>query len=123
MTAANPAMSLDAVSSAQDGSGMDLTGTTAGPLPTTMFLTATVTGWADTYNLQEVAAFPYANVGLEVSRDNSNFVRVANVLVNGDGQYKSVPVQAPARYARAVLDALHTRITALTLTAWVAGGS
>lgn len=123
MAQANPGESLAGVTTAGAGTAIQLaTNVTPFALPTMISMVVTVASWAINYNLQAIAAYPYASVGLEVSMDSSNWVRIGVCQPNGNGQFK-VAAAFPCLYARATLDALDTRITGGSFTAWVAGGS
>jgi hypothetical protein len=114
----NPGATLSSADSAGAGSSVQLGGSNV--LPHVISMVVTVTDWEASYDLETVAAYPYVNVGLEVSLDGSNWVRIANCQVNGNGVFKAVGT-FPCEYARANVDELDSRVTAVTLNAYVAG--
>jgi hypothetical protein len=117
---ANPAVSLNAVTSAGAGTSVDLAGAATGvAIPTSISMVVTVTGYTASWD--KVSAPPFAQIGLEVSLDSTNWVRLGALQASGNGQ-SSLVKSFPARYARGNLDQLDTRISAITVTAWVAGG-
>jgi hypothetical protein len=111
---------MSSQTSAGPGTAIDLAGAATGvAVPTTIGMVATITGMAAGWD--KVSAPPYAIVGLEVSLDNLSWVRIGSVQANGNGVFSTVKA-FPARYARGVLDTLDPRISAVTVSAWVAGG-
>jgi hypothetical protein len=120
MANANPAISLTNATAAGAGTAVDLAGAATGvALPTAIAMVVTVTGFTTSWD--KVSAPAVASVGLEVSLDNINWVRLGAVQCNGNGQF-SLARSFPSRYAHAVLDTLDARISAITVNAWVAGG-
>lgn len=119
MAASSPFQSLNAVSTVFNGTSGDMTGTTA--LAATMHSgVVTVTGYAASSMIPDVVPTnPYATVALQVSQDGTNFVTLAQVLVNNNGNYKLGPVAYPARYARAAVIAIDPRITAISIACYV----
>lgn len=123
MAQANPGQTLSGITASGAGSTVDLTGaSTAVAVPTTMSMVVTVTNFASSYNAAVNAAYPYLNIGLEVSLDGTNWVRLTACQAGANGQYKAAASGFPARYARANVDSFDTRITGVTLNAYVAGG-
>ena len=120
MEQANPGQTLSSATAAGAGTAIQLGGSNV--CPTTVSMVVTVSGFASTYNLQAVMAYPYVNVGLEVSLDNSNWVRIANCQLTGNGSFKAMGT-FPCLYARANVDTLDSRVTAITMNAYVAGGT
>jgi hypothetical protein len=116
----NPGVSLSSATSAGPGTAVDLAGAATGvAIPTVISMVVTVSSMASSWD--KVSAPPFASVGLEVSLDGTNFVRIGAVQANGNGEFSLVK-SFPARYARANLDTLDQRISALSVTGWVAGG-
>lgn len=127
MAQANPGQSLTNQTTAAAGTAVDFMGGSAGSTtvpymtPTTISAVVTVTGWASSYNAALAVAYPYVSVGLEVSLDGTNWIRIASCQVTGNGQFKTSG-SFPCRYARATLDALDSRVSAITVNALVAAG-
>lgn len=126
MTQENPGQSLAAVSAAGAGTAVDFTGGAIGSttvpyaVPGHVSMAVSVSGYAAS------SGGPYLSVGLEVSLDGSNWARIATAMVNGNnaaGQATVVRGEMPCRFARATLDALDDDITAVTVSAWVAGAA
>jgi hypothetical protein len=122
MTQANPGVAMSNVTTAGAQTGVDLTGGTTAMAAVAVSLIVTVTNWAASYDSSQVVAPPLATVGLEVSLDNTNYVRIGVCSVSGNGQFRATG-SFPCRYARAVLDTLDSRISAVTFNASVAGAS
>jgi hypothetical protein len=125
----NPGQSLTNQTTAAAGTSVDFMGENTGAVatvqpgcPTTIAAVVTVTGWASSYNAALAVAYPYVSVGLEVSLDGTNWIRIASCQVTGNGQFKASG-SFPCRFARATLDALDSRVSAITVNAWVAGGT
>lgn len=128
MANVNPGQSLTSATSAGAGTAIDMMGAATGVAGIGRTgLHVEVSGYAATSQVADVVASnPHFTVGLEVSMDNSNWSRIA--VVNGNGNTPANTALTAqgvflCRYARATLDALDTRITAITVNAWVTGSS
>lgn len=119
MAQANPGVTLSAVTAAGAGTAVDMMGAATGVAGLkNVSVVAVVSGWAVAANTA-----PTANLGLEVSLDNTTWVRLADITLSGNGTYWGQENNFPFRYARATLDALSANITGITLTATVAGSA
>lgn len=127
MANVNPGKSLNAATAAGAGASIDLSGAATGAaIPSVISLVVTCATFTTSYDASSVAAHAYATVGLEVSQDGTNWVRVGSVsvgAVTSGNRAQGTTASFPAEFARAVLDALDSRISSISVTAWVAGGT
>jgi hypothetical protein len=80
----------------------------------------TVTGYAASSQVPDVVPTnPYAQVQLQVSQDGVNFVSLAQVNVNNNGNYALGPASYPARFIRAAVTKIDPRISAISIAAYV----
>jgi hypothetical protein len=118
---ANPAQSLANVTAAGAGTAVDLAGAATGvSIPSVISMVVSVSSMTSSWD--KVSAPAYVTVGLEVSLDGTNYVRIGAVQCNANGQF-SVVKQFPARYARGSVDTLDPRISTVAINGWVAGGT
>lgn len=118
-----PFQSLSAASTVVNGTSGDMTGVSA--LAATMHSgVVTVSGYAASSQIADVTPTnPFAHVQLQVSQDGATFVPVATVPVNGNGTYKLGPFSYPARFARASVIDIDSRITSIAISAYVASAT
>lgn len=123
MAAGAPFQSLNAASTVFNGTSQDMSGTAA--LAAAMHsAVVTVSGYAASSQIPDVVPTnPYAQVQLQVSLDGTNFVTLAQVNVNNNGNYAIGPASYPARYARAVVVRIDPRITGISISCYVASST
>ncbi len=120
MANANPGVTLNGVSAAGAGSAIDMMGAATGVAGIRRI---SLIGSASTLSVAAAVAsvgIPFIAIGLEVSLDNSVWVRIAVAQVANTGPFM-VSGECPCRYARAVIDPLDSRISSISVTASVCG--